>query len=158
MDMQIPDPSVSAQSARGVDRVNVLKRAKLVFSGAILDCAVLDLSPSGARLSLGVPVRFSGNFALHMPGGSVYAARLCWARGREVGLEFIGEPRLALEAAKLAGASMQALRSIAPDRVLDSLRTARHFDDPALATAARALADAHATLLSALQDRITSSV
>ena len=158
MDIQVPDPILSAQFARGAERANVLKRAKLVFGGAILDCTVLDLSPSGARLSLGAPARFSGNFALHMPGGSVYAARLCWARGREVGLEFIGEPRLALDAAKLAGASIQALRGIAPDRVLDGLRTARHFDDPALATAARALADAHATLLSALQDRMTGSV
>lgn len=158
MNMQIPDPSVSAQFARQADRANVLKRAKLVLGGTILDCAVLDLSPSGARLSLGAPAHISGNFALHMPGGSVYAARLCWARGREIGLEFIGEPRLALDAARLAGTSIQALRGIAPDRVLDGLRAARHFDDPALATAARALADAHATLLSALQDRVTGSV
>ena len=155
MDTQVSDLSASTQAARRAERGNVLKRAKLVFSGTILDCTVLDLSPSGARLSLGTPARFSGNFALHMPGGSVYAARLCWARGREVGLEFIGEPRLALDAARLAGASIQALRGIAPDRVLDNLHAARHFDDPALATAARALADAHATLLSALQDRVT---
>ena len=158
MDMQSPDPSVSDQPARRAERENVLKRAKLVFGGAILDCTVMDLSPSGVRLSLGAPARLSGEFALHMPGGSVYAARLRWTRGREVGLEFIGEPRLALDAAKLAGASMQALRGVAPDRVLDSLRAARHFDDPALAAAARALADAHASLLSALQDRMTGFV
>ena len=158
MDMPIPDSSPASHPARRGDRANVLKRAKLAFGGAIFDCTVLDLSTSGARLMLGAPSRLAGDLALHMPGGSIYAARLCWSRGREVGLEFVGEPKLALAAALVAGASVQALSGIAPDRVLDGLRAVRHFDDPALADAAQALADAHAALLSALQDRTAGSV
>ena len=158
MDMPIPDSNSASHAARRGERANVLKRAKLMFGGAILDCTVLDLSASGARLTLGAPARLAGDFALHMPGGSVYAARRRWSRGREIGLEFIGEPKLAVAAALVAGASVQALRGIAPDRVLDGLRASRHFDDPALADAAQALADAHAALLSALQDRMTGSV
>ncbi len=158
MDMPIPDQDPAGHPARRGDRANVLKRAKLVFGGAILDCTVLDLSASGARLTLGAPARLAGEFALQMPGGSVYAARLRWSRGREIGLEFVGEPKLAVAAAVVAGASVQALRGIAPDRVLDGLRAHRHFDDPALANAAQALADAHAALLNALRDRMTGSV
>ena len=156
--MPIPDSNPASYPARRGERGNVLKRAKLAFGGAVLDCTVLDLSTSGARVLLGAPVRLAGEFALHMPGGSVYAARLRWSRGREIGLEFAGEPKLALTAALLAGASVQALRGIAPDRVLDGLRASRHFDDPALADAAQALGDAHAALLSALQDRMIGPV
>ena len=93
MDMPIPDLSPASHAARRGERANVLKRAKLVFGGAILDCTVLDLSTSGARLTLGAPARLAGEFALHMPGGSVYAARLRWSRGREIGLELVGEPK-----------------------------------------------------------------
>lgn len=157
MDMPIPDLDFPGHLARQAERASVLKRAKLVFGGAILDCTVLDLSTSGARLSMGAPTRLSGDFALHLPGGTVHAVRLRWARGRDIGVEFIGGPKLALDAARLAGTTLQALRGIAPDRILDTLRSHRHFDDPALASAAQALADAHACLLSALQDRMTGS-
>lgn len=156
-DMPIPDQVLQGHPARQAERANVLKRAKLVFGGAVLDCTVLDLSASGARLLMGTPARLSGDFAVHMPGGIVHAARLSWSRGREIGLEFIGEPKLAVAAASLASASVQALRGIAPDRVLEGLRGHRHFDDPVLADAAHALADAYAALLSALQDRVIGS-
>lgn len=157
MDMPSPDQVFEGHPARGAERARVIKRAKLVFGGAILDCTVLDLSASGARLLMGAPTRISGDFALHMPSGTVHAARISWSRGLEVGLEFIGGPKLALAVASLANASMQALRGIAPDQVLEGLRTYRHFDDPVLADAAQALADAHAALLSALQDRVIGS-
>jgi hypothetical protein len=154
----IPDPRSIDHYPRQDERANVLKRAKIMFGGAVLDCTVLDVSSSGARLLLGTPASLSGEFALHMPGGIIHAARLSWLRGREIGLEFIGGPKLALAAARLASESVQALRGIAPKRILDSLRDHRYFDDPVLADAARALADAHAALLNALQDRMLGSV
>jgi len=154
----IPDPRSLGHYPRQDERANVLKRAKIVFGDAVLDCTVLDLSSSGARLLLGTPASLSGDFALHMPGGIIHAARLSWLRGREIGLEFIGGPKLALVAARLAGASAEALRGIAPDRILNGLRDHRYFDDPVLADAVQALAGAHAALLRALQDRILGSV
>ena len=157
MNLPIQDQVFQGHPARRAERGNVLKRAKLVFGGAVLDCTVLELSASGARLLMGTPARLSGEFVLHMPGGTVHAARLSWSRGREVGLEFIGGPKLAVVAASLASASVQALRSIAPNRVLEDLRGQRHFDDPVLADAAQGLADAYAALLSALQDRVIGS-
>ena len=142
-----------SEEHRAAQRQNVLKLAKIVIGGGVIDCVVLDISPTGVRLSIEVLIKMPETVAIHLRGGAVYNARLRWSNGRELGFEFVGPPVLDVTSAERAWPIYEALREIAPDRVIVRLQEWRYFDDPALTSLARTYEDAYATLLAAMRQR-----
>ena len=138
---------------RAEPRDHVLKGAKLVFGGVVIDCSVLDISAQGARVSVAASVLMPELVAFHLRGGTVYQARRCWSRGRELGFEFVGIPALNEIAVEAAWLVYEALRGVAPSKVLATLNELRHFDDPALQALAQQLGNAYEALVTALQQR-----
>lgn len=152
-DMPVGSLVLRADNNRAGPRDRVLKNAKLVFNGAVVDCSVLDISAQGARILLRTPMAMPSVVAFHLRGGAIYQARRAWARGLEVGFEFSSDPTLDAVTAEMAWPVYESLRDLAPDKVIASLQAYRHFDDPALPALAQQLADAYAALATALRQR-----
>ncbi len=64
-----------AGNQRAEPRKRVLKGAKLVFNGGIIDCTVLDISAKGALVLAPTPLPMPEQVALHLSGGVIYHAR-----------------------------------------------------------------------------------
>ncbi len=144
-----------ADNQRAEPRKRVLKGAKLVFNGGVIDCTVLDISAKGALVLLPAPMPLPEHVALHLGGGVIYNARRCWARGQDVGFEFEEGSSLSAVAAARALPLYEALRDISPDQILARLQAERCFDDPVLSDLAQELGAAHAALVAALRQRAT---
>ena len=136
-------------------RKRVLKGAKLVFNGGVIDCTVLNISAKGARVLLPMPMPLPEHVALHLSGGVTYNARRRWTRGPDVGFEFEDAPSLSASAAARALPFYDALRDISPDQILVRLQAERWFDDPVLSDLAQDLGAAYAALVTALRQRAT---
>lgn len=78
---------------RGFGRRRCLVAARLIiFAQPSLDCAIRDLTPEGARLVFAPdePPSLPERFLLFLPGvDELWAARLRWRNGLEIGVEFI---------------------------------------------------------------------
>ena len=144
-----------ADNPRAEPRQRVLKGAKLVFNGGVIDCTVLNISAKGARVLLPMPMPLPEQVALHLSGGVIYNARRRWGRGQDVGFEFQGAPSLSAIAAARALPFYEALRDISPDQMLARLQAERWFDDPVLSDLAQDLGAAYAGLVTALRQRAT---
>lgn len=144
-----------ADNQRVEPRKRVLKGAKLVFNGGVIDCTVLDISAKGALVLLPAPMPLPEQVALHLSGGVIYHARRRWARGQDVGFEFEEGPSLSTVAAARALPFYEALRGVSPDQILARLQAERWFDDPVLSDLAQELGAAHAALVVALRQRVT---
>ena len=71
-------------------RSHVLKRARIFERGhSAIDCVVLDLSPRGARLRVGLWLGLPDSFQLRMENGAVHEARVRFRRLGEIGVEFL---------------------------------------------------------------------
>ena len=72
-------------------RAHVPKRARIVFERghSAIDCVVLDLSPRGARLRVGLWLGLPDSFHLRMENGAVHEARVRFRRLGEIGVEFV---------------------------------------------------------------------
>jgi hypothetical protein len=144
-----------ADNQRVEPRKRVLKGAKLVFNGGVIDCTVLDISAKGALVLLPAPMPLPEQVALHLSGGVIYNARRRWGRGQDVGFEFEEGPSLSAVAAARALPFYEALRDISPDQILAKLQAERWFDDPVLSDLAQELGATHAALVAALRQRAT---
>ena len=144
-----------ADIPRAEPRQRVIKSAKLVFNGGVIDCVVLNISAKGARVLLPMPTPLPEQVALHLSGGVIYNAQRRWGVGEEVGFEFEGAPSLSAIAAARAMPFYEALRDISPDQILARLQVERWFDDPVVSDLAQDLGAAHAALLTALRQRAT---
>jgi hypothetical protein len=84
-------PGGGAQSDRKASRRRVLLGGKLVFGVAefSVDCAIRDLSPSGARVKLPVDLATDEQvWLIDIRGAAAYRAEVAWRKGSEVGLTF----------------------------------------------------------------------
>ncbi|MBM3520463.1 MAG: PilZ domain-containing protein [Alphaproteobacteria bacterium] len=84
--------------ARNTRRQRVLKGAKIVFnhSSSVIDCAVRDLSATGAKLVCSDQMAVPAEFSLVTPmDNEMRKARVIWRRDGLIGVEFVGEPRRA---------------------------------------------------------------
>ena len=85
-----PAPAAVSHQPRK-DRTRTWLRGKVVFGlGArSLDCAIRDLSQTGAKIRLGgaeaLPQRV---WLLHISQGLAFEARVAWMRGADIGLAF----------------------------------------------------------------------
>jgi hypothetical protein len=73
-------------------RKTALKGGQLIIGSALLDCFVLNMSDTGARVSFRTPVEVPEAVTLRLGDGSTYPALCIWARETEVGLQFTAAP------------------------------------------------------------------
>ncbi len=83
--------TVSADRRRG-SRGRALKSGKLIYGGfnrTIIDCFVVEVSETGARVETGVMVSVPESLVLRLPDGTERSVRRAWASGNQIGLEFL---------------------------------------------------------------------
>jgi hypothetical protein len=85
--------SVMKDSARSErrksQRLRMIKRGTVVSGAASLQCAVLDVSQTGARVLLLDSTTAPEVCLLSLPDGSIRAAQRAWQRDREAGFTFL---------------------------------------------------------------------
>jgi hypothetical protein len=143
---------------RHESRTGVLKRAKITFGRSVIDCFVINVSSSGARLRTEVVTTIPEQVILRFSGGSGFVAHVQWALGTELGFAFDGLAPLTEDAASLALAASTALPPNPLEAPLRLLRSARFFDDPALAKAAEEAEAAYDRFKKVLKERIQFQV
>jgi hypothetical protein len=74
---------------RDYDRSIVLQTVHIVFEGATIRGAVLDLSMTGARVCLPAGAQVPDLVLLYLLADAVRAARVRWREGSDVGFEFL---------------------------------------------------------------------
>lgn len=135
---------------RHSDRQAVLKIAKLIFKGSVVDCLVRDQSEAGFRIELAASVPIPEEVVVRFSGGAAYHAVQRWSRGLEIGFTFVGRSSLGAVHQADAWGIYEQLRAGTLDKQFRRLRELRHFDDQELsrlATAAEtALQDLEAAL------------
>lgn len=129
----MPEPDQNRQA----DRQGVLKRAKLIFQGSVVDCLVLNVSESGFRVQLSAVVPMPERIAVQFSGGATFSAVQRWARGTEVGFGIDGPAQLGTEERAQASELHDSFRARGFDEPLRRLRDLRCFDDPELARLAQ---------------------
>ena len=132
-------------------RKGFLKRAQIINGGSVIDCVVENLSATGAKLRLGIPMPLPEAFALRFLDGTSHAARRCWSRGTTVGITFeAGGPAAEAERRHLIEAVREASLVADPAAVLGLLRAAWFFGDETLRRAAADLELAQVRFTTAL--------
>jgi hypothetical protein len=149
------DNAEAKRDNRGAQRDRVLKGGQVTFGNSVLDCIVLDISVSGARVSFSGPVLVlvPEVVALKLRDGSTYPARCSWARGAELGLEFTGRIGASGDEGRIrrAWAALEAVQAADPVSWLQILRAERFFGDEMLHQAAKTAEAAHMRLEAALR-------
>ena len=135
-------------------RTGVLKRAKIAFGRVVIDCVVLDVSSSGARVRTDVVATIPEQVVLRFSGGGAYVASVQWTLGTELVFAFDSLAPLAEDVASLALSAFNALPANDLDIPIRLLRSVRFFDDPVLAKATEAAEAAYAHFKTTLKERI----
>jgi hypothetical protein len=149
-----PQPP-AASDGRRETRTMVIKGGKICFGQTLVDCTVLDVSPHGARVRTDVVVPLPDTVVMRFNGGASYVARAQWARGTEIGFAF--DRSMPMTGDDAASVALNALNALPKDDLaatMRALRTARFFDDPALAAAAEEAEAAYARFKAMLSERI----
>jgi hypothetical protein len=124
---------------RLAQRQPVLKVAKILYGGSVVDALVLDASASGVRISTETFVAFPEQVTVELRTGGVWAAIRRWQRGTETGFEFTHFAGLHAEGAASASRLYDQLRNTGVRDVTARLAAERHFDHAELRVAADAL-------------------
>ena len=76
---------------RNAGRRKALKGGKIILSkSSLLDCRIVDLSDTGARLELDAPTFLPLKFSLRfVTSGKEIPVKLAWQRGAEAGVRFV---------------------------------------------------------------------
>lgn len=140
----------SSNHDRSSDRQAVLKTAKLIFKGSVVDCLLRDQSATGFRVELGAPVPIPDEVVVQFSGGAAYRAVQRWSRGLEMGFTLAGPASLGAVHRAEAWGIYEQVRGGTLDVPFRRLRELRHFDDQELnrlaTTAETALQDLEAAL------------
>jgi hypothetical protein len=121
---------------RAEARRPVVKTAVLVTGDAVVDCMVLDLSTSGARVRLCDAADIPEDVTLKLTGGSRYCATRRWADDREMGFS-ITEPPFDLDTReKMAWRVYEDVRLHSIRRSIGLMKALDFFGDPAMRTQA----------------------
>lgn len=77
---------------RDKNRARMLKRGRIVFRGghSAIDCVVLDLSPTGAKLKLSQLVQVPETFDLVVDDGPPHRVEVRYRRMDATGVRFLG--------------------------------------------------------------------
>ena len=71
-------------------RSRVIKSAKILFGGSVIDCVVQDVSVGGAKVRTPTPVVVPEKVVLQFLGGAAFSATRRWSRGLQIGFDFEG--------------------------------------------------------------------
>jgi len=147
------DSPKTDQTLRGAERDSVLKGAHVTFGNSSLDCVILNISMSGARISFAMPVVIPEIVTLRLRDGSTYPAHRRWTRGMNIGLEFTGAAIASGDEGRIrrAWAALEAVQAADPVAWFEILRAERFFGDETLHRAAEAAEAAHMRLEAALR-------
>ena len=145
------------EEKRATDRVTVLKAAKIEWGNSVVDCLVLEQSPTGVRVSMATPMDVPKQVTVHLRGGAVRQATLRWAFGTEVGFEFCGIAKLDAAAADSALLIFVDLHENGLNEIIARLNQVRFFDDAELTSTALAAQAAMQRLETMLRQRAESS-
>jgi hypothetical protein len=85
------EPHEKAGEKRRARRTRVIKAAVIVFndSHCSMDCQVLDLSKTGARLKPADNLVCPEQFTLKFPNGPVHLCEVKWRKGNILGVCFL---------------------------------------------------------------------
>ena len=136
---------------RLAQRQPVLKVAKIMFNGSVVDSLVLDISDSGIRVSTETFVPFPVDVTIELRTGGTWAAQRRWQRGTETGFAFTQFAGLHAEGAAAASSLYDQLRQTSVREVTAKLAAARYFDHRELKLATEAMQTAMDTLESLLR-------
>lgn len=142
---------MSEADKRLLDRQPVLKSAKIHVAHSVIDCLVLDLSPTGLRVGTEGLVVFPDTVVVEFRNGGMWHAVRRWQRGVETGFELVRFHGLTAEAAQRAATLRDAALSSGIPDLLARLGHEGHFGDPRLTLAAEALEKAHAGVRDAFE-------
>lgn len=81
-----------AGERRGGDRERVVLQARVENDGKVADCAVRNLSPGGAKLSMTHPPASGTEVTLDLPPFGKFKGVIAWSGKKEVGLRFREDP------------------------------------------------------------------
>ncbi len=140
-----------ATDKRAGSRQPVLKTAKLHIGNGVVDCLVLDTSPTGLRVSTEGLTKFPAEIVVELRSGGMFNALCRWQRGTEAGLEFTSFARLNDLAGRQALHAYKELSSSGLREVVSRLESERFFDYPELKSAAEKLEVAYSELFGLLQ-------
>ncbi len=107
-----------------------------MFANSVVDCLVLDVSPTGVRVSTEAFMPFPEEVTLEFRTGGVWSAQRRWQRGMETGFEFNHFKGLHAAAVGEASALYDRLRNAGLNDVTERLAQARYFDHAELQAAA----------------------
>jgi hypothetical protein len=82
---------MASEQKRAAQRRRVLLGGRLVYSPAELtvECAIVDISESGARVRIsGAPLLVEPLYLVNLTHGRAFKARLAWRRANLLGLAF----------------------------------------------------------------------
>src|SRR4051794_15162116 len=96
---------------RHVRRGGGLRGVRVVFEQNAVDCVVLDVSPTGARIRIPRDLILPEQVTLRFQRGEVVLARRRWQRARQVGLAFEKTESLVEEPRELAGRLLALVRA-----------------------------------------------
>jgi hypothetical protein len=77
------------QERRNAHRVGKVATGKILFGGAVTDCAILDVSDRGARLELSTTKGLPSIFSLRLTQGNRRECKVVWRDENTVGVEFL---------------------------------------------------------------------
>jgi len=147
-----PDPAERRQARRNP----VIKTAKLIFTaaGTVHNCLVLDESPGGVLVDLGVMIQVPDDVTIQFGNGATFLARRRWTAGTKSGLNFTGAQIISDEVALRMKRVADILRAQGLEAAIATLRAARFFDNIELRRAAEDVEAANARFEAALDGRL----
>ncbi len=147
------DDEKAIDEQRTTLRQAVLKGAQIIFGQTVIDCLVLNVSASGARVRTAAVIQIPEQVTLKFRGGAVFPATRRWARGMEIGFALAGTSSLEEAPARVAWRIYETIRGYTLDEALRVLRAHGFFDDVALRATAEEAETAIRRLEAALAAR-----
>jgi len=87
-------PSHNYSNHRTDERKSTLFQAKFLINDEANNCAILDISPGGAKLKTGVIVAAKTDIVVDLDKIGTFTATTAWCSNGAVGVRFTGNPEL----------------------------------------------------------------
>jgi len=124
------------QAERRGMRNSVLRGVRIAFGQSAVDCIVLDVSATGARIRVPLNTAIPEYVTLLFSKGEVLSAERQWHRGDEAGFSFERTESLIEEPKQTAIRIFAMVRAETIDEPMRLLRVNEFFGDPVLQAAA----------------------
>jgi hypothetical protein len=121
---------------RASKRHPILKGAKITFDRLVIDCLVVSISETGARVRTNFLISVPEKLTLQFNDGATFSAERRWARGLEIGMSLDGPASLSDDDAHAAQQILEMVRAITIEKPTELLRARKCFHDAALQQAA----------------------